>query len=151
MPYHVHARTQHVALDELGGVAAGDGLDLADTELTRVDFDASLCTSERDVDDGALVGHERGEGHHLLLINMLAVPDAALAGQTVVAVLNAESLNDHRVVLASLLIDVDSDREFNAQKSSAFPDVGFGEEFGLLSYKFTMIRQCTYLGLAQAG
>ena len=60
----------------------------------RLDLDAALGAAERHVDDRALVGHERGERHHLVLVHLGAVADAALGRQLVVAVLGAPGV-DH--------------------------------------------------------
>ena len=60
----------------------------------RVDLDAALGAAERSVDHRALVGHQRGERHHLVLVDVEAVADAALGGQLVVAVLRAPGV-DH--------------------------------------------------------
>jgi hypothetical protein len=58
---------------------------------------------------------------------VLAVTDTTLARQTVVAVLNAEALHDHGVVLAGLLIEVDANGELDAEDGSALPDVGYNK------------------------
>jgi hypothetical protein len=125
--YHVHAGAEHVALDKLRRIATGDGFNLRNAEFAGVDLDTTLGTTEGDVDDGTLVGHERGKSHHLLLVDVLAVADTALARKAVVAVLNTEALNNHGVVLAGLLIEIDTHGELDAVDGGALPDVGCEE------------------------
>ncbi len=62
--------------------------------LAGVDLHAPLAAAERDVDQGALVGHQRGERLHLVLAHVLAVPDAALGGELVLAVLDPPGGDD---------------------------------------------------------
>ena len=44
----------------------------------RVDLDCPLGATERDIDDGALERHQRRQCHHLILVHLWAVADAAL-------------------------------------------------------------------------
>src|SRR3990172_12161281 len=52
------------------------------TEGGRVAGDASLGAAERDVGEGALPGHPRGERHHLVLVDGRVESDATLAWPT---------------------------------------------------------------------
>ena len=61
------------------------------------DLDPTLGTTERDVHDGALVGHERGERHHLAFVNPRAETDATFGRHAVVAVLHAIRLDDRQL------------------------------------------------------
>jgi hypothetical protein len=69
--------------------------------LAGIDAHTALGAAEGDVDDGALVRHERRECLDLLQVDLVGVADAALAGEAVVAVLSAVSA-DHlrRAVVA---------------------------------------------------
>ena len=88
-------------LHQLVGVAPGDALELVARVAAAVDLDAALGAAERHVDDGALVGHQRGERHHLVLVDVGAVADAALGRQLVLAVLGAPGVDDlDRAVVA---------------------------------------------------
>jgi hypothetical protein len=90
---HVDARSDEVLLDQLEGIAAGDALELLHCVLLAVDGDAALGAAERHVHDGALVGHQRGQRHDLVLAHRQAVADAALGRQLVVAVLGPPGVN----------------------------------------------------------
>src|SRR5207245_7315727 len=81
-------------------VAAGDLLELVRRVLLSVDAHATLGPAERDVHDGALVGHERGEGLDLVLIHGRSEADTALHGQAVVTVLGTPAGNDLVAALA---------------------------------------------------
>jgi hypothetical protein len=91
---HVDAGADEVLLDQLEGVAPGDLLELVLLVLPAVDLDSPLGAAEGGVDDGALVGHQRGEGHHLVLVDVEAVADPPLGGELVVAVLGPPGV-DH--------------------------------------------------------
>jgi len=69
------------------GIAAGHTLDLVRRVGRRVYLDRALGAAERHVDDGALEGHERGQRHHLVLVHLGAVADAALERESMVTVL----------------------------------------------------------------
>ena len=56
----------------------GDALHLLARVVARVDQDPALRAPEGDVDDRALVGHERREGHDLVLVDVWVVADAPL-------------------------------------------------------------------------
>jgi hypothetical protein len=79
---------------ELGGVAAGDALELLDAVGTRVDLHGALGAAERHVDDRAFVGHQRGERHHLVFIDGFAVANTALGRHLVMAMLDAPCPHD---------------------------------------------------------
>ena len=56
-------------------------------------FDSVQLTSEGNVNHGALVGHETGQGLNLLEIHSGGVTDTPLAGKPVVRVLSTVGLN----------------------------------------------------------
>jgi hypothetical protein len=91
---HVDARADEVLLHQLVGVAARDAFELVDRVRRRFDPDAALGAAVRHVDDGALVGHERGERHDLFLVHVGREADAPLRGQLVMAVLHAPAMDD---------------------------------------------------------
>ena len=62
----------------LGGVAAGDALELAGGHLQRIADDAALGAAEREVDHRALPGHPRRERLHFVERDVQVEPDAAL-------------------------------------------------------------------------
>ena len=84
---HVQPRTNEVLAHQLEHVAPGDPLQLIRRVRLRIEADAPLGTTERNVHQRALVGHEGGERLHFLVVHRLGVPDAALAGELVMAVL----------------------------------------------------------------
>src|SRR4029450_2712663 len=63
----------------------------------RIDLHGALGAPERDVDDGALVGHRRGKRLDLGLIRIQAETNAALGRQLMVAVLSPPGANDFDV------------------------------------------------------
>ena len=74
----VLARVDQVALGELVGEAAGDLLHLVLVPFARVDPQAPLGAAERHLDQRALVGHQRRQRLHLVLVDVRGVADAAL-------------------------------------------------------------------------
>ena len=74
----------HVALraqvgQQLGGVAAGNGLEFASAELLRVADHAALGSAKGDVDHRALPGHPTGQGADFVQRHIGGKADAALA------------------------------------------------------------------------
>jgi len=57
------------------------------------DLDPALGAAEGDIDDRALVGHERGQRLDLVLVHHRRIADAALGRQLVLAVLRAPGLH----------------------------------------------------------
>ncbi len=98
---HVDPRPDEVLADQLGGQPPRDLLQLLGGVRARLHLHAALRAAERHVDDRALVGHQRGQGHDLVLVDHAAVADAALERLAVVAVLGAPGL-EHLVLLAEL-------------------------------------------------
>ena len=64
----------------------------------------SVITSERNVNDGALEGHQAGQGHNLRLIDVFTVTNTTLARKTVVAVLHTVTFNDFDIISSLLLL-----------------------------------------------
>ena len=65
-------------VDDLGDVAARQRFDLALRHLGRVADDAALAAAERNVRDGALPGHPRGQRGHFVERDAGVIADAAL-------------------------------------------------------------------------
>ncbi len=114
---HVDRRTDEALAEELVGVAAGDPFELAVGVVAAVDPDAPLGAAERDLDHRALVGHQRRERHHLVLVDAVVVADPALGRQLVLGVLGAPGMDhlDRAVVLL--------DRECHVVDAVADPDL----------------------------
>jgi hypothetical protein len=74
------------------GETAGEPLHLCGGEVCRLDLDAAFAAAERDVVQGALVGHPGGESLHLIEIGLVVVAHAALVGAEQVVVLNPVAL-----------------------------------------------------------
>ncbi len=74
----VLAGVDQVALAQLVGEAAGDQLHLVLVPLARIDAEAALGAAERHLDQGALVGHQRGQRLDLVLVDAHREADAAL-------------------------------------------------------------------------
>ena len=90
---HVDAGAEEILLGQLVRVTAGDALQFVERIVLRLDPDAALGAAERHVDDRALVGHQRGQRHHLFFVDVGAVANAALDRQLVMAVLDAPRVN----------------------------------------------------------
>ena len=69
-------RPDHV--DDLHREPAGDPLQLGPGETHRVDPHPALGAPERDSHDGALPGHQHGQGRHLAQVDVRGIADAAL-------------------------------------------------------------------------
>jgi hypothetical protein len=91
--WDVHVGAEEALLQQLVGEAPRQPLEEADRFLARVDPDAALRPAEGHVHESALVGHERGQGHHLVLAHMGVVADPALGRSPMVAVLGAVGLH----------------------------------------------------------
>ena len=91
---NVDARTNEVLLDQLECVSPGDPLQFGLGELVPGDLDAPLGSAKRHIDNGALVGHQRRQRHHLVLVDRHAVADATLGRLLVMAVFRPPRL-DH--------------------------------------------------------
>ncbi len=81
----VHVRCRHVGVgtervDDAHRIAAGKPLQLTGAHLERVADDAALGAAKRQVHDGALPGHPRGERLHLVEAHLKVEADAALGG-----------------------------------------------------------------------
>ena len=98
----IDSGADHVVAVELGDVAARGALKEAFALGAGVNAEAALGAAKGGFDDGALVGHEAGEGRDLVLGDVGAEADAALGWQSVEAVLGAEGLDraDGAVVAA---------------------------------------------------
>ena len=67
-------------LEDLGGIAARDALELAGREQTGIADDAAFSAAEGNVGDGALPGHPGGQGADFIEGDVGRVADAALGG-----------------------------------------------------------------------
>ena len=81
--------TDEALLDQLHGVLTGHSLDLGGRVLPWVNLDATLGTTEGDIGDGKLEGHEGSQGLNLLQIDVGGVASAALDGELVGGVLGS--------------------------------------------------------------
>ena len=77
-------------LNELHGVFSGDSLDLSLRVLPWVNFDTTFSTTERNISDGELEGHEGSKRLDLLQINVGSVAGTTLDGKLVSGVLGSE-------------------------------------------------------------
>jgi hypothetical protein len=85
----VDSGTDETLLDELHGVTTGYSLELTLGKLTGVDLDATLATTEWDVSDSELEGHEGSKSLDFLEIDVLRISCATLARKLVGGVLSS--------------------------------------------------------------
>ncbi|GMS97804.1 hypothetical protein PENTCL1PPCAC_19979, partial [Pristionchus entomophagus] len=104
---HVDAGAEEALLREFDGDATGDLLDLVLRVLLGVDLHSSLGSSEGHVHNRALVGHQGGQGLHLILADVHRVADASLGGGTVLGVLRSPGLDD----LELAIVTADGERD----------------------------------------
>jgi hypothetical protein len=90
----IERRADEVLLDQLRRVAPDHPLPKPVAHRVGIDPDSALGPAEGDVDERALEGHERRQGHHLVLHEIGTEADPALGGEPVVAVLHAVGLDD---------------------------------------------------------
>ena len=90
----VEAGADEVLLDQLEDVAPGDPLQLAGGVGLGGDPHPALGAAEGHIHQGALPGHEGGEGLDLVGVHVGGVADTPLAGELVVAVLGPPGV-DH--------------------------------------------------------
>ena len=108
----VHVRRGDVPLGpdddaDLGRVAAGQALELAQRELLGIDDDAALGAAVGDVDDRALPGHPHRQGLDLVEGHALVVADAALGRAAAQVVLDAIAGEDLDAAVVHLHREVD--------------------------------------------
>jgi len=101
--------TDKALLDELHSVLAGHSLDLVLGVLARVNLDTTLGTTERNISDGKLEGHEGSESFDLLKINISRVASATLDGKLVGRVLGSVASDGLKVSVVSTEGDVEPD------------------------------------------
>lgn len=101
--------SDEVLLAELHGVATGDLLQLSGGELLGVELDTSLGTTEGNIDDSALEGHEGGQGLDLLKIDLIRETDTSLGGKAMAGVLGTVTLNDDVGVIVNLDGELDAE------------------------------------------
>ena len=90
-------------------VASGDAFELGGGEGAGVALDAALAAAEGDADEGALHGHEEGEGLDVVEVDVLVVAEAALVGSEGVVVLDAVALEEPVVSVVHADGEVDHD------------------------------------------
>ena len=83
---HVQAGADVTLLRQLLGEPAGDALHLRLRVVPRIDAEPPLRPAEGGVHDRALVGHQGGQGLHVVLRDRGGEADAPLHGQPVLAV-----------------------------------------------------------------
>ena len=77
---HVGVRAERV--DDTGGVATREALELPDAHFVRIADHAAFRTAERQIHDGAFPAHPRRERLHFLERDLHVEADAALRGTT---------------------------------------------------------------------
>jgi hypothetical protein len=100
--WHVDARPDVALFHELGGEPTGDPLDLPHRVLLWIDYQPALRAAVGDVNDGAFIGHERGQRLDFVLVDPRSEPDPALDRQAVIAVHRAPSGKDLVVPVVEL-------------------------------------------------
>ncbi len=100
-PGHVLSGAHEFLSYELCRESARDPFDLFRRVLLGVELNAALGTTKRDIDESALVRHQRGKGHDLVLAYQLAVARAALYRLLVLAVLRPPAFEDLVVIVES--------------------------------------------------
>jgi hypothetical protein len=89
----VPARSEHRG--DLVGVAPGEAFEFGGAELVRGDLDPALGAAEREVDEGGLPRHQRGERPYLVDVGVRVVTDAALVRTSGAVVLDAVAVAHH--------------------------------------------------------
>ena len=79
----INLSTDEALLDELHSVLAGGSLDLSLGVLAWVNLDTSLGTTEGDIGDGKLEGHEGGQSLDFLQIDVFRVAGTSFDGELV--------------------------------------------------------------------
>mmetsp|Transcript_34300 Transcript_34300/g.45174 ORF Transcript_34300/g.45174 Transcript_34300/m.45174 type:complete len:322 (+) Transcript_34300:732-1697(+) len=104
----INLSTDKALLDELHSVLAGDSLNLRLRVLAGVNFDTTLGTTERNVSDGELEGHEGSESLDFLKIDVLGVACATFDGELVSGVLGSVASDGLEGAVISAKRDVES-------------------------------------------
>lgn len=82
-----------VFLGESDGVLSGDSLKFLDGVIFRVDWDAALCASVWQIDDGALDAHQTGQGFDFFETDVFSESGTTLCGEFVGLVLASVGLD----------------------------------------------------------
>jgi hypothetical protein len=90
----IDGSTDESFLDQLHGVLAGHSLEFALRKSLGVNLDSSLGSTERNVGNGQLEGHEGGEGLDFLEIDVGRVAGASLDGELVGAMLGSKIIRN---------------------------------------------------------
>ena len=94
---HVEAGADVAFLRQLHREIASDQLELGRVVVARIDLQSPLRSPVRNVDDSALVGHQGGQGFHLVLVGDWRIADAAFYRQEVLAVNGAPTGEDPKL------------------------------------------------------
>ena len=97
---HVFSGADVFLADQFGGEAPGDLFDLLGRIFLGIEANAAFGAAERNVDDRALVGHQRGQRHDFVGVDHFAVADTALYRFWMVAVFGAPAFEDFVVIAA---------------------------------------------------
>ncbi len=93
-------------------VASGESLDFSLGESTGIDIDAAFAASEWDAYDGALHGHEEGEGLDIIEVDIGVEPEAAFVWSAGVVVLDSVPFEEPMVSVVHFDGEVDHDFVF---------------------------------------
>lgn len=85
----VNSCSNEALLDKLHSVSSSNSLQLSLGNLSWVNLNSSLTSSEGHIGDGELEGHETSQSLHLLQINVFGVTSTSLGWQCVSGMLSS--------------------------------------------------------------
>ena len=121
-------------VDDLGGVAAGQRLELALRHLRRIANHAALAAAERQLRDRALPGHPRRQRRHFIERHVGVIADAALGRAERDVVLHA--IAGEHLDLAGVHLDRARDDDLALGMRQHLPDAGLEIENAGRSFEF---------------
>ena len=104
----INLGTDKALLDELHGVLTGDSLDLVLRVLSGVNLDSTFSSTEGNISDGKLEGHQGSESLDLLKIDVIGVTSATFDGELVSGVLGSVAGDGLEGAIISTEWDVES-------------------------------------------
>lgn len=97
----IDGSTDEVLSGQFQSVSSGQIFEFSGRVLAGVDLDTSLTTTVRKFDDGALQGHQAGEGFDFLKIDVFRVSGTTLNWESVVLVLSSVSGDEFHLTVVS--------------------------------------------------
>lgn len=136
-------------LDELHSVLTGHSLDLVLGVLAGVNLDATLGTTEGDIGNGELEGHEGSESLDFLQIDVVGVTSATFDGELVSGMLCSVASDSLEITVVSTERDVESDDSLASSDESQVLSVNTSGVGGVVVEKLDLLEETGFVVLIE--